>query len=72
MWVLFPLFSLNYFEWSDVIAADISLGLSGPVLGLGLFLLPWTTGFNSRWTFKAEFEISGLVQCLAEKMSLYI
>jgi hypothetical protein len=33
---LFPLFSLNYFEQSDVISADLSLRLSGPVLGLGL------------------------------------
>jgi hypothetical protein len=41
-WVVFPLFSLNYFEWSDVIAADINLGLNGPVLGLGLNWWPNT------------------------------
>jgi hypothetical protein len=62
--VLFPLFSLNYFEWSDAIAADISLGLSGPVLGLGplinglkplllTFLLPQITGPNLLWLWES-------------------
>ena len=33
---IFPLFSLNYFEYLNVTLVDMSLGLSGPVLGFGL------------------------------------
>ena len=43
-WVFFPLFSLNYFEWFDAITANISLGLSGLVLSLGLNW--WSNSIN--------------------------